>query len=121
MEGKSEVLKITLTGRAPVRVTKADWPVIAEADGWQGSEVQCQARRKWWARVRRHADGRSIVYAADEIGGGGDYAGAREYRAGELLSAGADVPAACLRVMEAVGREAYAEELIAALPAEDLV
>jgi hypothetical protein len=48
---------ITLTNRSPVRIVENDWPVIAQ--GHCGSEAaECNIE----VRVRRHRDGRAIVY-----------------------------------------------------------
>lgn len=58
---------ITLTKRAPVQIVESEWPVISYAkDDTAG----------WAIRVRRHADGRVIVYGLDN-----------EARWGELLAA----------------------------------
>lgn len=54
MDGKRTV---TLTGRPPVNIVEADWPIVA-ASNWRagGSE--------WYLTVREHGDERLIVYAA---------------------------------------------------------
>jgi hypothetical protein len=57
---------ITLTGRPPVRIVTARWPIIAHADDLEhDGAVESQAFRtsRWSIRVRQHADGRAIVYA----------------------------------------------------------
>jgi|SRR5216684_86479 len=62
---QNEKLTITLTGRAPVKITKDEWPVVASADdSWHDGEVECQANRtkSWKLIVRQHADGRTLVY-----------------------------------------------------------
>lgn len=62
----SETRTITLTGRPPVRIFEANWPVIASAgDNDYDGQVECQSFHvsKWSVIVRRHADGRAIVYA----------------------------------------------------------
>ena len=126
-------LTITLTGRPPVSVTKANWPVLGEAtDKDWDNQYECQANRtwKWTLRVRHHADGRAIVY--------GIYAYTTHYqgenechvRGGELLAPNDDIPAAILRVAawmqerakaDAEGRfESLAHQCIASLPAESL-
>jgi hypothetical protein len=54
---KEKYRTITLTNRAPVRIVEEDWPIIAE--GHCGSETsECNIE----VRVRRHCDGRAIVY-----------------------------------------------------------
>ena len=57
----NEHLTITLTGRAPVRIRKADWPIVAKATAWNG-EIEAQADRHSQLIVRQHADGRAVVY-----------------------------------------------------------
>ena len=56
---------ITLTGRAPVRISEDDWPVIASAT-WNDhdGEYEFEANRRAEAqvRVRQCADGRTLVY-----------------------------------------------------------
>lgn len=54
---------ITLTDRAPVEIVDSDWPIIAQARHHDGV-IEVQATRKWWMKVRQHADGRVIVYGA---------------------------------------------------------
>jgi len=67
---KSKTRTITLTNHPPVRIREADWPVIAHGyfRDHDGREHECQANRWWRAdvRVRRHADGRAIVYGTYE-------------------------------------------------------
>ena len=56
---------ITLTGRPPVTIDEDEWPVVAES-GWgdHDNQYEFQANRRAEAglKVRRHADGRVIVY-----------------------------------------------------------
>jgi hypothetical protein len=57
---------ITLTGRPPVKINEADWPMIASAsDLDHDNEYEFQANRKtkWFVGVRQHQDGRAVVYA----------------------------------------------------------
>ena len=58
---------ITLTGRRPVTIDEAEWPAIA-GSGWDDydNQYEFQANRKADAsiKVRKHADGRAIVYGA---------------------------------------------------------
>jgi hypothetical protein len=61
---------ITLTGRPPIRIVVADWPVLADASGdsWRDRGDQArydQARHRgeldtYLLRVRQHADGRVV-------------------------------------------------------------
>jgi hypothetical protein len=65
MANENPKLTITLTGRAPVKITKEDWPVIASGeDNWYDGQHECQANRtkSWKLIVRQHADGRTLVY-----------------------------------------------------------
>jgi len=109
-------LTITLTGRAPVRVRKADWPIIASAE-WHDGQVRAEASRIWRLTVRQHADGRTIVYGVYST----VLRGERDRRGGELLLPGEDIPAAAHRVAEHLGFDPrLAEEVIADLPAEQI-
>lgn len=53
-------ITIALTDRPPVEVDGADWPRIAQ--GHWGDNAPNPPDREWTIRVRRHADGRTIVY-----------------------------------------------------------
>lgn len=109
-------LVITLTGRPPVKIRKQDWPVVASARDWEG-EHEFQSFRKWRLYVRRHADGRTIVYGVHETAWRGEH----DRRAGELLDASQDVCAAILRVGERVGcDQAVIDACIADLPAVEI-
>jgi hypothetical protein len=94
-ETTSKRRTITLTGRRPVTIDEAEWPVIASAtgDSWTGQDpalyVQASAQDdldEYTLHVRQHADGRHLVY--------GTYTPSRYHqgdlntprRAGELLS-----------------------------------
>lgn len=130
---------ITLTSAIPVRIVDAEWPSIASASAdWSDNpRIPCQANRsrKVWMRVRRHADGRTIVYSAAEYDS--RYADDESFtvRAGVVLGANADVVSAIGEVhgdlaaaIEAEGdTEGFerllsraARETIADLPAETL-
>lgn len=90
-------LTITLTSARPVKILKADWPIVAEATerGWDGEhEFQSFRSTKAAIRVRQHADGRAIVYGSYHHES--QYQGERgvEVRGGMLLDAGADIVAA---------------------------
>ena len=119
---------VTLIGRPPVKLVEADWPEIAKGDydAWNG-EVRAQANRKWagWIRVRRHADGRTLVYGRADY----DTAWRGEesycYHGGELLAPGEDPVAAIHRVAaDLIERGAdermteAAHECVGNLPAE---
>lgn len=129
---------ITLTNRPPVKVNEDNWPVIASAkDCVHDGQVECQANRKssWWIKVRRHEDGRAIVYAGytyDTNWQGarslehkhGDYLAHTTFNHEEICRVIVDV-AARMESGENDGDDAaqwdrLAQECIADLPAEDL-
>lgn len=112
---------ITLSDRAPVKISEALWPRVAYASRHDGA-VECQANHEWHLTVRRHADGRAIVYGSEVAGMGGVYQGYEEARAGVILDAGDDIPRAIRRVGErARCSEAMIDAVIADLPAVELV
>lgn len=124
MTDQPKTRTITLTDRAPVRIVEAEWPVIAAGKDhdWDGEHLSQATRQTESAiRVRQHADGRAIVYAV--VRHTTQWQGERstEARAGEVLAAGDDVPAAIRRVGVAA---AVADHVIAAciadLPPVDL-
>jgi hypothetical protein len=62
---------ITLTGRRPVTIDEAEWPLIARASGddYDGNDPARHQQAsdqgeldEYALRVRQHADGRAIVY-----------------------------------------------------------
>lgn len=124
--------KIILTDRAPVRIVGADWPVIAEAgDGHPCGEQAQNGFVDWAVKVRKHSDGRILVYAWCE---GACQCDLHADECGELLAPGADIPAAIRRVtagFAATQSSRYGEEdridgarlaraCIAELPAETI-
>jgi len=127
---------ITLTGRPPVRIVEADWPVIACGDGDSYGGDYCRRNQalalgecdRYWIRVRRHVDGairRVLVYAILDaaIEAWGAPAGGVSHREGELLTADEtdDLAGAIRRVgEEACIPDEVIRECIADLPAEDL-
>jgi len=105
---------ITLTDRAPIRIVEDDWPVLASAKWWEG-EHEFQSDRTALLRVRKHADGRHIVYGVT------DWAGDFGRRAGVVLDAGD--PGLCQAIREVartIGHGDLANECIANLPPERL-
>jgi hypothetical protein len=130
-------LTITLTNRPPVSIRKADWPVLAQGhDKWYEGEHECQANRSthWHLIVRRHADGRAIVYGIYKHYSAWRGEKGHDLRAGELLDAGADLIPAIHRMASGMqervehcanGEDAaeflcLADECIADLPATEL-
>lgn len=127
-----EFATIAMTNAPPLRIRADLWPVIAggEWHEYEG-EFASQANRshRLLTRVRRHADGRTIVYCtyvfrtlwANERG--------ESARRGELIGADGDVIAAIHRVTSAVGRACEidgrrvigtVQECIESLPAIDI-
>ena len=103
---------ITLTDRAPIRIVEDDWPVIASAKWWAGVH-EVQSDRTALLRVRKHADGRHIVYGAT------DWVGDSGQRAGVVLDAGD--PGLCRAIRDVarmIGHGDLAAECIANLPPE---
>lgn len=115
--------KVTMTGRPPVTFLEKDWPVIAKASHFHGgSGYESQANEEAWIRVRKHADGRHLVYGQRYSGPGGMPLGYQGVSVGELVEADDDVTAAIHEVVEDLGEgwECLAEDCIANLPAEDI-
>ena len=101
-----------------------------DADDWDG-QYECQANRTWSAtiRVRRHADGRHLVYGCAEHDTHFPHESAYRYYAGRLLGAAdTDVAAEIARLADAlIARGGRAnlivdarDEVIADLPAQAL-
>lgn len=114
---KNEHLTVTLTDRAPARIRKADWPIVAKVEDWD-NQHRSQANRDWTLIVRQHADGRALVYGIYSS----RWADESDRRGGELVESGDDIPAAVKRVAEYLGfsRE-LADRCVAKLPAVDLI
>jgi len=122
----NEYLTVTLTGRPPAKIKKADWPHLASASDNDRHGAQIGNRADWENLVvRQHSDGRAMVYAIyGEFG--------LVIRGGELLEKDDDLVKAIGRVAErmaiSVGLEGrpggvfrrLANECIAALPAVEL-
>jgi hypothetical protein len=128
-------IEIALSDRAPVRIVAAEWPVIAKGS-WFSGQHECQANEVAWLKVRRHEDGRVLVYGLRGRGPSGkpiEYHGAS---AGYLLAPGPsralpagtsgvtspEIVRAIRRVVGVLGRDldCVADEAIGDLPAEDL-
>ena len=122
MNAENKKRTITLTGRAPVTIVESDWPVIAKADADDAREpaLAFEANRKWQLRVRRHEDGRTIVYGTHNT----RWQGERDTRAGTMLTAAlfdSDTAAAITSVAERLDApDGLAGICIADLPAEEI-
>ena len=115
-EQQKSYLTISLTGRAPVRIVKDDWPIIAYAKEWDNT-YECQANRTWKLSVRQHDDGRSIVYGLFTT----QFQNEKNRAGGELLKQGDDIAAAIQRVAHSLGfDDLLAQKCIDDLPAEDI-
>lgn len=106
---------ITLSDRPPVQINKDAWPSIASAS-WHDGQVECQANRKRWIRVRRHQDGRHLVY--------GHYSSAfqneRDTWAGYLIGNGDALVTTIQMVAKEIGDADLARECVSQLPPEEI-
>lgn len=111
-------IKISLSDRPPVTVDKTKWGLVASAK-WYDGQIECQANRRAWIKVRRHDDGRSIVYGLADS----NWANESSVAAGYFVAADegdeGDI-AAIKRVAEEIGHPDLARDCIQDLPAEDL-
>lgn len=111
-------IEITMSDRAPLSLESEAWPVVATARDWDG-EHEFQAARKYRIDVRRHEDGRSVVYGT----GVSAYAGERDMAGGFLVASdptGSETARAIRRVAGIIQRAEMADACIARLPAEKL-
>jgi hypothetical protein len=123
----TSTIRIPLSERRPLTVTKADWPLLAKAD-WFNGEHECQANYVRKIRVRESRDGlRRVVYGSYDRGNGGAPIGFRGAEGGFLLSRAefeademeAETVRAIRRVAGIIGDDQMGDECIANLPAED--
>jgi hypothetical protein len=120
-----KTLKITMSERRPVSINPEEWPVIAEAE-WYNGQHRSQANTIRLIKVRQHADGRRLVYGLQKEGNGGQHVGTRNPEAGFLIDAVEREPQkdATIRAIRRVGGiiedDALAAECIADLPAESI-
>ena len=114
-------LTITLTGRPPVTVTKAEWPIIAISKVYDG-KFESDSKNIRCVTVRENDDGRVIVYAwykTKEDGMSG-------YRGGVMTEAPVD-DASIVGLINAVtlsvlgkDHKVIGEKCIAQLPPEEI-
>lgn len=81
---EKKTIRIPMSEQRPVTIDPELWPVIAEATDHDG-QVKCQANNEWLLKVRKHADGRRIVYGFHDAGDGGQHIGFRATRGGFLI------------------------------------
>lgn len=84
---------ISLTDRAPVRIDEAEWPVLARGSyfAYDGQVVQQSNRRtSIQIIVRRHADGRALVYGVYDYDSHFQHETGESYRRGDLLASDSD-------------------------------
>lgn len=132
-------VRVRLTGRPPVDIDTAVWPMIAGAlDEHECGEAAQYGSFTWRVIVRRHQDGRGLVYLATD---GLCRCKFPHAEGGELVPAGGDLPGAITRVApllldsyahcssgpwepsaEAQARwvRAMVQECVGSLPAEEL-
>lgn len=113
MANENPYLTITLTGRPPIKIKKEDWPVLASAEDHDkhGAQIGNEPNREdeWYVKVRRHEDGRSIVYAAYKYSSQWQNEGGVGVRGGELVAADDDVIEAIRRVCADMAERVNAE------------
>lgn len=128
--------KITLSNHAPVQINEAEWPVIARGSGdsFRGNDYgrrqQALAQGevdRYFLTVRRHADGRVLVYGVFDAATA--WTGNEDRREGELIDAGpvtpSQMPDTLVRSIRRVGDlcglpDSIIRECIADLPAETI-
>jgi hypothetical protein len=124
--GKSRT--IAMTGRPPVIIDEDDWPLISSARRTSRADATYEAIMRgevdrMYLNVRRHADGRSLVYASTVAAHEcwRQPAEGRDWRGGEIVEDESDVPEAVAMMAEAAGYENdMVMEVLERLPAERL-
>lgn len=123
---------ITLTDSQPAKIYEDEWPVVARAE-YEDYDNQYRSHASRTTdisiRVRQHKDGRTIVYAVYDHSTQWRNEKGRTLKFGQLLDAGADVPAAIRKVGSAMADRLdddaphvwdLIDECIADLPAKEL-
>ena len=98
----AEICTIVLTGRRPVMISEAEWPIVSNVV----SEDEDGHSR---LTVRQHSDGRSIVHAVRLSDG-------HVVRKGEVVGAVGDVVEAICRVADCCGVFPLTDECIEGMP-----
>ena len=116
MSTEKKTRTITLTGRAPVTIDEAVWPVVARAAKDRDHNNQ-ELFRRYYLTVRKHADGRALVYGTYST----SWQGEEGKRGGYQIDKEADVAATIAEVGELIGApQSVIDECVADLPAEEL-
>jgi len=111
----ARVRTITLSTHAPVRIREADWPIVSQST--HTDDRGANAEETTWIKIRRHSDGRTVVYGGCDVVHRGLAVQAPALRGGELLPAGGDVVAAIWRLARELDAPALCtREVIAKLP-----
>jgi len=123
-------LTIPLTGRRPVSLSPAEWPIVAESWYYDyDGQYDFQSFRHWRGslRARRHSDGRLIVYASRSFESA--YQGERNTSevAGVLRPSGADLEEGLAQVFASIPEDdehrswrGLLEEALASIAAEEI-
>jgi len=109
---------VTMTDHPPVKIYEDEWPRIAKAS-WYNNQPASAASRECHLHVRRHADGRHLVYGIKTT----QFEKEVDLRGGELVAAtdGSNLIAAIHRVADTIeARDHLVAELIANLPPVEL-
>lgn len=116
MSTEKKTRTITLTGRAPVTIDEAIWPVVARAAKDRDHNHQ-ELSRRYYLIVRKHEDGRALVYGTHST----SWQGEEGKRAGYLIDRDANVAATIAEVGELIGApQSVIDACVADLPPEEL-
>lgn len=116
MNTEKKICTITLTGRAPVAIDEAIWPVIARGEKDYDHNNQ-ELDRSYYLTVRRHADGRALIYGHYST----SWQGEKDIRGGYVIAKEADIAATIAKVGELIRSPQHViDECVANLPVETL-
>lgn len=113
----SEIILVKLTGRPPVRINETAWPIVASGEANNSRNgIDRDATRSAELIVRRHADGRALVYGSYDTRWQGEHGS----HAGELLEPGADIVEAVRRIGAELWGDGLAQAVLDDLEPEEL-
>ena len=124
MSKKIHKMRVVLNGRPSVRIDPKEWPMIARARGdtWKGSDHERYQQAidqgeisTYWINVRRHADGRVLVYGWVFKCTGTCPEGMSKWRGGHLLDSGADDAAIVEAVRDLVSEAKMPRSMVASV------